>query len=104
MPLIAFSTGRRRMEPRNPLRMHHTYSVGIAKNRITEAYLYAAAVTDYFRAYYTLKEFPTLLAKREIIANAFVYGTGFLPRCRLQKYKIPARLYVVEELFWHLIE
>ena len=42
---------------------------------ILQRLLYEPPVTYYFRACYSIIEFPTLLAKREIIANAFVFTT-----------------------------
>ena len=75
MPLIAFSTGRRRMEPQIYHKKHHAYSVlallylvdkGLHTKRI-----YTSHLSHIISVLVIPNEFPTLLAKREIIANAF---------------------------------
>ena len=92
--LIAFSTGRRRMEPRSYLRMHHAMACCIAY-WYDQGYVHDAPVTYYSRAFYS-NEFPTLLAKREIIAIAFVK-----PQCKLRQHpKATGRLRAKLQKFW----
>lgn len=74
------------MVPRVSLRMHHALlREALLKMIHGGLSINIAAVTTYFRACYTKIEFPRLLAKREIIANALVKGSGFLPRNRPQR-------------------
>ena len=57
--------------------------------------MYDAPVTYYSRAFYS-NEFPTLLAKREIIAIAFVK-----PQCKLRQHpKATGRLRAKLQKFW----
>ena len=92
--LIAFSTGRRLMEPRSYLRMHHAMACCIAY-WYDQGYVHDAPVTYYSRAFYS-NEFPTLLAKREIIAIAFVK-----PQCKLSQCpEATGRLQAKLQKFW----
>ena len=82
------------MEPRSYLRMHHAMACCIAY-WYDQGYVHDAPVTYYSRAFYS-NEFPTLLAKREIIAIAFVK-----PQCKLRQHpKATGRLRAKLQKFW----
>ena len=53
------------------LRMHHATSVGIAKQLVEEVPLSKQPLT-YYPCFISNESFPGFLAKREIIANAFI--------------------------------
>ena len=78
MPLIAFSTGRpRNGAPESSIRMHHALSRVHRCLRKPEATI-RATCHILFSCFLFQIEFPRLLAKREIIANAYFLPTKFL--------------------------
>ena len=89
------------MEPRKYIRMHHAYSVCIA--HCTSEATIRATCHILFSCFLFQIEFPTLLAKREIIANAFVFTHNVLGYFLSKKVNPSAKVAKIMEItatFW----